>query len=617
MPQLGANDEAGATAIAAFLGSVALPGPAPAPFAKAGDRERGRRLFESVGCVACHGPQQGERQPGDVPLALAAHSRADALAAFLRDPLASHPAGRMPATELSADEAADLAAYLAAPLPPALARASEPIVIDRGHAQFLVRRCTACHETGGPSVAPAAAELARLAPERGCLAATPSREAADFGLSAAQRASLTAALRAIQAAPTPPAPTAEQRVTARMEQLNCYACHEWRGRGGVAVGRAEFFTARDGSAESLGELGRLPPKLDAAGRKLTAAWLEKLLAGHGGGVRPYLSARMPRFGKTAAADLVPALAEACRPVKPEAIDVSGAKGNQRAAAGRALMGTGEGGLGCVACHGLRDREPPGVRAINLTPTGERLNPEYFKALLLDPQRIQPGTIMPPLFAARKGAEKEIEAIWTFLREVDQSPWLPPGLFQADSFELKPAEEGRPMVFRTFLVGAGMQVIAVGFPAGINVAFDSLEVRWALVWRGRFLDAISNWEDRSNPPVKPLGAPVRTLPFRAPLARRTAAGQPWPGEKSRAAGSVFHGYRLSREGVPTFLYTVEGIEVEDTMRPVAGRPAVERTVVLHARGTESGWLFRGAQAEAAPQPITWQNGEARFTEVIEP
>lgn len=112
--------------------------------------ERGRRLFHERGCVACHLPQETPWQL-DEPLAqrladglgllaedeeddegppylppgtlahpalaldpgwLGAKTRLPALAAFLEDPLAVRPAGRMPDLHLDEQEARDLAAYL-------------------------------------------------------------------------------------------------------------------------------------------------------------------------------------------------------------------------------------------------------------------------------------------------------------------------------------------------------------------------------------------------------------------------------------------------------------------------------------------------------------------------
>ena len=581
----------------------------------AGDAKRGKKLFEGVGCAACHASENGTTTYPSVPLALAQRYERGALIEFLLNPLHSRPAGRMPATQVSVAEAADLAAYLQpqAPRQPATAPRGD---VALGARQFAARNCAACHDVGDAVTPPMATPLARVRVGQGCLASKPALGAPDFVLSEKQSRSLAAALREIQATPVAPALNAEQRVSVKFEQLNCHACHEWRGRGGVEPARAKFFTATESAVESLGEIGHLPPKLDQAGRKLTPAWLEKLLWGEGGGVRPYMTARMPRFGKLAAGDLVSLLGEACRPAQPEEIDTSGSVGHQRYATGRTLLGIGTGGLGCVSCHGIKNREPSGVRAINLTHTAQRVQPEYFKALLLNPQSVQPGTIMPPLLAGRKGAEKEVESIWTYFKELDQSNVLPEGLAVAGSFELKPKEEGRAIVFRTFMEGAGMQAVAVGFPAELNAAFDSFEVRWALAWGGRFLDAQTNWEERPMKPIKPLGDQPRTLPNHMPFAQLGAPSETWPSKFGTYAGYRFLGYRIAADGTPTFRYTIGALAVEDTLRPVAGGGALRRTVKVRSqKGDEAGWYFRGLDSAHPAQPLEWRDGAAVFEETI--
>lgn len=609
MPAVVSDDPPAADAIAAFLSSLqerpAVASPLPDT-----DAARGGTLFNSIGCAACHAPLGGNAAHGKVPIGLATHYGERALAEFLRNPLHTRPGGRMPAFPLSDAEAADLAAYLKqSDKGPAPARSVEPALAEKGRQLFVGRNCVACHDAGTERTRRAAMPLANLRAGQGCLAEWPLAAAPDFALDARQREALELAVRAVQSGP-PEVLTAGQRVTETLMRLNCYACHEWRGRGGVDAELAKQLAA-SGVVESLGEAGYLPPKLDATGRKLTATWLEKLLWGEGGGVRPYLSLRMPRYGEANAATLVPAFAEACRPATPQEIDTSGTKGHQRSATGRTLMGAGQDGLGCVACHGLKEREAAGVRSINLTHTVQRVRPEYFKALLLDPQGVQPGTIMPPLLAGRKNEDREIESLWTYLKELDQNPRLPEGLEAAGSFELKPEVEGRPIVFRTFLEGAGLHAIAVGYPARVHVAFDALEVRWALAWRGRYLDALSNWEERAMPPVKPLGE-ARMLPAHLPLARLRTPDEAWPETWGVAAGYSFRGYRMESDGTPVFRYAVNGLEVEDSLRP-GPDGSLRRT--LEVRGTGDDWYFRGVDADSIPLRVAWRDGVATFEEII--
>ena len=84
----------------------------------------GRELFHTVGCVACHAPQDAPVHskekvdlaalaPGSAPLGdLARKFTVSDLAAFLRDPVKSRQSGRMPSLRLTDGEARAIATYL-------------------------------------------------------------------------------------------------------------------------------------------------------------------------------------------------------------------------------------------------------------------------------------------------------------------------------------------------------------------------------------------------------------------------------------------------------------------------------------------------------------------------
>jgi hypothetical protein len=133
-----------------------------------------------------------------------------------------------------------------------------------------------------------------------------------------------------------------------------------------------------------------------------------------------------------------------------------------------------------------------------------------------------------------------------------------------------------------------------------------------VWRGRFLDALSNWEERMMPPVKPLGEAVRVLPPHVSLARLRTPDEAWPETWGAAAGYSFRGYRIEPDGAPVFRYAVNGLEVEDSLRP---EPDGSLRRTLTVRGGGDGWYFRGAGADAKARPLAWRDGVATFEEII--
>ncbi|OYW74423.1 MAG: hypothetical protein B7Z37_17820 [Verrucomicrobia bacterium 12-59-8] len=544
------------------------------PKVPAGDVERGKALYHTVGCVACHEPAKDVRPPkvaadaevdkpgnASVPIALADAYDFTALSHFLKNPLAVRPSGRMPDMRLSDQEASDIAAYLHVGRVAEKAAAREALKIpkqgvEKGRKIFQQMNCIACHKTssvvpalagsGIPAKVGTAKHLKDLSIDKGCLAEKQPSGTPRFDLNDLEKRALKLALTMVQKADASKL-SAQETVDWQMTRLNCYACHDRDGKGGPEDPRAQYFGVNDSTAESLGQLGNLPPNLDKVGRKLTRGWFEKILWGKDGGVRPYMDTHMPSFGREQTEMMIAWLNEADALEKPFEIDVSGLAKHHRAEAGRQLLGAK--GLACVSCHGLKDRKSLGPPVIRLTHTAERLQPEYFKELLLNPQVTQPGTVMPPMFVGRKKADQEIESIWTYLREVEGQP-LPEGLMSSADFELKPDEEKRVIVFRSFIEGAGTHAIGVGFPGGLNAAFDAKASRWTVIWKGRFLDAMSNWQDRSMPPIKPLGTDLKVMP--------AATGE-----------RVFGGYTLGKDGVPTFRYREDGQQVEDTLRPVQG------------------------------------------------
>ncbi len=111
MPDLlhGLPEPERAEAIADLTHFLAAQGGPFAPQATRPDAwrvEEGERLFQRLGCFACH--TDGQLAARD----LAGKTDHAQLAAFLRDPHAQRPGGAMPDFALSAQEAADLAAWL-------------------------------------------------------------------------------------------------------------------------------------------------------------------------------------------------------------------------------------------------------------------------------------------------------------------------------------------------------------------------------------------------------------------------------------------------------------------------------------------------------------------------
>jgi len=526
-----------------------------------GNRTKGKKLYQTLGCAQCHSPD-GTDNGRDIPLGKlhGKYSHAN-LVKFLRDPLHSRPAGRMPRTPISEQEAAHLAEYLRGRVKPldlhGLNRGPLALKQQREGAKlFSQLNCANCHDTPKLKVQRAVAiSLDDLGLKGGCLAPKPPARTPHFHLSAAQRTAITAAL---QAEPKPR--TVRDQVHHRMRQLNCTACHTHKGLGGPDAARDKLFLT---TGNDLGDEGRLPPLLTGVGAKLTESALHQVLRGDSA-IRTYMTTRMPDFGEAHAKFLTPKLAaaDARANVKP-----TPRNGNEnkvgRNRYGRELVGTK--GLNCITCHQLGGHKSLGIQALDLASAPGRLRPEWFRDYLINPAAFRPGTRMPSFWPGGKAVspifgrntERQIDSLWVYLNELDQTR-LPEGLEKKGGFELKPID--RPIVFRTFMEGAGTHAIAIGFPAGVHAAFDSETVGWSLAWRGNFLDAESTWDDRFTPMAKLLGTDVLKFPP-GPAVGVLENGKPW-----QKSDLQFRGYRLAKDGTPTLLYRHGKTTITDKLTP---------------------------------------------------
>ena len=410
--------------------------------------------------------------------------------------------------------------------------------------------------------------------------------------------------------------------------------------GGVGKDRDALFVAS--ATDDLGDEGRLPPRLDGVGDKLRPAWVEAVLV-TGEAVRPYLKVRMPQFGAanvSALPDLFAAADRAATPLPP-APDAPDAQKD----AGRKLVGTD--GLSCVACHRFNRQPAQALQVMDLARTTERVNEDWFRRFLRDPNRFNPGTRMPafwpdnhsPLPGVLGGdPERQFAAIWAYLSDGPRAKF-PEGISR-QNVEL--VVGGDAVVYRGKLWEAGFRAVAVGYPERVNAAFDAEEVRLSLLWRGRFLNVAPHWSVQGMGRVRPLGTDVIVFPHGPTLAvlkddkAEWPAGEPQdapkergapdarPASKARDAGDAragmkFRGYALDSANRPTLLYSYRDVAVEDAMTgaEIEGRPAVRRTMTFAGEPVD-GLYLRVAAGKLAPAgENAWRYNDALTIRVSGP
>jgi mono/diheme cytochrome c family protein len=675
MPQLFRDDDAGRTeryAVAHYLAS--LDGPARQTERLRNPREylesvqRGRRLFTSIGCVVCHeakdatpgrerlsaAPSSFIAPPSSFPLgALGSAWPVQPLAAYLQNPLAVDPSGRMPHMLLQQREAEDLARFLcqtrdamiSRELPPAPDRKTmlaafkrvEPRVEELasferlpavaqwnelGRRIVIDKRCNTCH-TIAPGGKPFASVLAGSSfedlnkPARqsaGCLADRPEAggEAPRFALTGADRHAIRAFLRQESNSADSPAPAFAARMT--LLRFNCLACHTRDGEGGLSAERIEELRRYEkaDNAEAI-----TPPTLTGTGHKLRTPWMKQVLT-QAARARPWMGLRMPQFGDANVGRLPEGLAALEGTVPDETLHPS-ALSAAKIEAGRQLVGKGF--FGCISCHDLAGIPNTGTRGPDLAGMSQRVRYEWYRRWLEQPLRYQAGTRMPTIFPDGKSlvtsilggdADAQADAMWAYLGLGSNLP-LPDGMQPPRGLVLM--VKNRPIVLRTFLPDVGTHSVAIGLPGSVAAAFDCSTCRLAYAWSGNFLDAAPTWDGRGGNQARPLGPRFWTAPAGCPWgvnasneppdfvaqAHDPAYGAPLPeGQYYTGARQLhFDGYEIDRAGLPTFRYRVgpgdePPLEVTEQPRPLHSTvgSGIARHITLKTPAGRTAWLLAG-------------------------
>lgn len=437
----------------------------------------------------------------------------------------------------------------------------------KGREYFVSLGCASCHQLnqgGGPIASTLKAKpLSQLAGQGGCLSAQPGKTPY-YALSPVQVKSLSAALANVAKGVEALSASAKNERT--LVRLNCISCHKRGELGGVEDERNPHFQS---NMPEMGDEGRLPPALTGVGAKLKPEWFAEVLK-EGTKVRPYMFTRMPRFGVdnlTGLASRIDEVDSANAKKAPQVkVDTEDKKFH---AVGRKLVG-GQ-GLSCIKCHTFADKKSTGIQALSLTTMTKRLKLDWFHNYLINPQEYRPGTRMPAAWPGGQtqlvkvldgSTELQIRSIWEYLNEGDQAQ-LPTGLVTG-AIELVAFDDA--IMYRNFIEGAGSRAIGVGYAEKLNLAYDANQMRLALLWHGSFIDASRHWTGRGVGFEPPLGENVLKLPADPELALLKTAGAEWPTGNARELGYHFKGYRLLQARKPQFMYSLEGISVEDYCSP---------------------------------------------------
>ena len=618
------------------------------------DRQQGKALFHSIGCIACHGPkdanaaapQKPKRNDEDdededkalaakkaikpiaVPLGhVAAKYNAKSLSEFLFQPLKVRASGRMPDMKLTPAESLAIAGYLIGEQPQTnKALAPERALVEKGRKHFQELNCAACHSMPGITAAPLVGSLKTADLTRGCLSKSSSRSPR-FQLEDVQIKAIVAALR------EEPTADSDKLVAAKtLTAFRCTTCHIRDDFGGVHDAHNPFFA---GSELKLGDDGRIPPPLTLIGAKLQPAWMKKVLF-DGESVRHYMATRMPQYGT---ANLHHLLAVFTRldflngpemkiPNPESRTESEREREKLLRAAGRELLG--DKGLNCIACHNFNGKVAQVNQGIDLLTSYQRLQPGWFNSYLRNPGAFRPRTVMPTAWpngvAVQKAildghTDKQIEAIWYYL-SLGTSAADPPGL-RAVSTKLTVADQAKTYRGRSRV--AGFRGIAVGLPEKLSYAFNAETGTLSAIWQGDFIGV--NWSGQGSGDFNPASEPI-TLAQDVSFVALADDKAPWPllpvmTKEAKTnpnplypknVGYQFRGYFLGESSIPTFQYRSGTIEIED--RSVAAgsdeQQQLKRALQFDSPAPQTVW-FRALTGDISQESErVFRNGRLRLT-----
>jgi hypothetical protein len=199
-------------------------------------------------------------------------------------------------------------------------------------------------------------------------------------------------------------------------------------------------------------------------------------------------------------------------------------------------------------------------------------------------------------------------LWKYLAQGSQAS-IPEGL-QRDQIVLEPQD--RPILYRNFLEGLSARGIAVGYPGGLNLAWDAQTMNLAKLWQGQFIDASMHWRDRGVGRQKPLGDLVLNYETSPAVAWLKDPAEAWPNAKSVSENYKFLGYKTDKTGHPTFRYRLADTLVGDRAELSVGpkdSPGLKRTLSIQTgKATAPGslWLRLAEGSKIVPDgKNTWK------------
>lgn len=168
--------------------------------------------------------------------------------------------------------------------------------------------------------------------------------------------------------------------------------------------------------------------------------------------------------------------------------------------------------------------------------------------------------------------------------------------------LKP-EENKPIVFHGFMrMGDKVHThtAAVGFPSGIHFALDQNNGSLMKFWKGDFLDISTMWIGRGGGNLSLNEQAAVTLSGAPSMAYLSSESEAWPDSLQDGIEYRLKGYQFDENNAPIFLYTLDHVEIRDSIIPHNNGKELKRTIYFDLNGADSDLLYRIVNGESISQ-----------------
>ncbi|MBC8287812.1 MAG: c-type cytochrome [Nitrospinae bacterium] len=437
MPDFGFNEKDLLGATAYLLAASEKDYDLPEKF-ESGDSDKGKKLFESVGCQGCH-ELNGKGETFGPDLSRVGNKvNVDWLVTWISSPHSYNAKSKMPDLRLNNEQASDIAAYLMQfgkkeVIPGLEAKLTDPAVIKHGETIVRRRGCFACHDIKGME------KEGRIAPELSAFGRKMIAELEfgdshiphtweswaktklkkpnsfrtervldkmpDFHLAPDEIEALVVLLKGFNGSKIP---ENYRRILSDKEKTietgrrlvtkyNCKACHNVEGEGGHIQ---KYLKAK----------AQYPPPLDMGsyhvGERIKSSWLFSFLK-EPTPVRTWIKVKMPTFFFTdkEVRDLT-AYFEALSPGTEYEAGVHKSKDSAVAQKGAEMAAY----MDCGRCH------DEGQKGIEFSLASQRLREDWIPKWLKDTRSMIPWTPMPSHWV-KKGEEYTVPTKYSEVKTV--------------------------------------------------------------------------------------------------------------------------------------------------------------------------------------------------------